>query len=286
MYRYNSQLYFPVLFCVSTKLLYMYLELFFVSLILVVRRPKFFENVTSLGPISKILFVGSAYDSNEDVPTDYEKVIQYIRNVDKSATRTEIIYLTRTEDSKISGQLREHAKSQNIVLLGSASPLGCPEQPETSELDIYATAFFQNILHTPLLNNITHILGHSSATSNAMHNIADVIEQKNQTKVKRILMYSKDKFDEESRKCLELCDVILCTSGPCVAKDLLAQNFSTSPIILPFNLYDTCQAECKEFEDNNKQQEGAESSEIQESTKTDLSDPQLIFLNLIHGIAS
>ena len=171
------------------------------NFISVVRRPRLHENVTTLGPTRKIVFVGSYFKANEDrAATDNRTMIDYIRSLDKCAARTEIVYLTFDEDSEISANDRESAKSENITLVGCQRPVGCPEQLNTSELDIYATAFFQNVLHSPLINDVTHIIGHSSATINAMHNIADAIEEKNQMSPRRILVCSIENYNASHKK--------------------------------------------------------------------------------------
>ena len=203
------------------------------NFISVVRRPRLHENVTSLGPTRKIVFVGSYFKANEDTAaTDNRTMIDYIRGLDKCAARTEIVYLKFDEDSKISADDRESAKSKNVTLIGCQRPFGCPEQPNTSELDIYATSFFQHVLHTPLISDVTHIIGHSSATINAIHNIADAIKEKSQTNPRRILVCSIENYNASHKKCLQLADVILCTSGVGVPKSLLDPDLLPSPQIL------------------------------------------------------
>ena len=231
------------------------------------------------------MFIGSHFKANEDkAVTDNKKMIDYIRSLDKRATRTEIVYLTFEEDSKISADERESAKSENITLVGCQRPVGCPEQANTSEWDIYATAFFQNVLHTPLVNDVTHIVGHSFATIHAMHNIADAIEQKNQTRPRRILVHSTEDDDASHKKCLELADVILCTSGARVTKSFLNPNLLPTPERCPFNITETSDQESKE-DGNKKVQQDVIKGSAEERPAIEQADfdPQLILLNSILG---
>ena len=258
------------------------------NLISVVRRPRFHDNVTSLSSARKIVFIGSYFKANEDkAVTDNKKMIDYIRSLDKREARTEIVYLTFEEDSKISADERESAKSENITLVGCQRPVGCPEQANTSEWDIYATAFFQNVLHTPLVDDVTHIVGHSSATIHAMHNIADAIEQKNQTRPRRILVHSTEDDDASHKKCLELADVILCTSGDSATKRFLNPNLLPTPEIFPFDInvpFATSDQESKEDGNKKVQQDViTDSAEERPAIEQADFDPQLIFLNAILG---
>ena len=222
-----------------------------------------------------MVFIGSySQETGDPVVNTRRKLIEYIKCADKHAIKTQMIFLTFDEHSKISATDRENAKSENIALVGTEFPLGCPEQPNLSVFDVYATSFYQKFLNSNLSTDVTHIIGHSPYSGNAMLNIATAIENRHQYKPKTLVVCSSETRDRNTKECLKIADGILCTDNAIAMKEFLDQDL---PQIYALNLT------TKHTDNQSKDEPDAKAGGENDTQEDAVYNPEMTFLNTIYG---
>ncbi len=201
----------------------------------VVRRPKLNKNVATLSGGETVLFFGPSWKQTEEdeVTKTNRRMIQNFREADPNATRIKIIYLTLEEEKSLQDEDKESAHKENVSLLGSAPPMGTAYPPAPADFDAFICAYFQNILHSRMLTDVTHVIGHSAVAANALHNMTHALQSIHQTKPKRILC-TKEEPEEKLRECFQLADTLLYTGEDNEMQNELEKDFP-SAAIFPFN---------------------------------------------------